>query len=195
MKVAGKLIVAALLAATADAGAQASTDAACWIRGSRAAVPNRPSAFDSTTITIGGHQVKVCYGAPKMNGRVIMGALVPYDEPWRMGANEATAIHMPVRGTIAGVAVQPGWYTLYAIPGKAEWRIFVNSAVERWGIPIGDAVRSKDVGSGTVKSEAISSPRDAMHLELTPRGATSADLVFEWERTRLRIPVTVNPGK
>ena len=173
------------------AGAQAPDG--CWIRGNRAAVAGRPSALDSTTIAIGGRTVKVCYGAPKKNGREIAGALVPFGQPWRMGANEATTIHMPSRGSIAGVAVQPGWYSLYAVPSQNEWRIFVNSAVERWGVPIDDAVRAKDLGSGVARVETADTAQEAMRLQLLARPNNEADLILHWDRLRIRIPVTLDP--
>lgn len=185
------LIAAALLAGFVS-GADAQTPGGCWVRGNRANVGNRPSALDSTTIAIGGHSVKVCYGAPKKNGRDIMGGLVPYEQPWRMGANEATSIYMPSRGSIAGVSVQPGWYSLYAVPSQSEWRIFVNSNVERWGIPVDDAVKAKDVGSGVVRVERADNSAEALHLQLAARDNNAADLVLQWDRTRIRIPVVLD---
>ena len=74
-----------------------------------------------------------------------MGRLVPYGEPWRLGANEATAVHLPVRARVAGVVVDRGWYSLYAVPGEREWRIVVNRDWQRWGIPIDDGVMKADV--------------------------------------------------
>ena len=114
MKYFGALLMATLVASS-DLDAQSAADRACWVRGSRDRLASRPSALDSTSLALGGGEVKVCYGAPKKNGRQIAGGLIPFGEPWRIGANEATAIYMPARGTIAGVAVQPGWYTLYTI--------------------------------------------------------------------------------
>ncbi|MBK7906342.1 MAG: DUF2911 domain-containing protein [Gemmatimonadetes bacterium] len=53
--------------------------------------------------------MKVYYSRPRKLGRPISGRLQLFDAPWRMGVDEATAIHMPSRGTIA-VAVDAGWY-------------------------------------------------------------------------------------
>jgi hypothetical protein len=165
---------------------------ACWIRGDAAGVAQRESAFDSAMTSVAGSTVKVCYSRPRMKGRTIMGGLVPYDQPWRLGANEATTIQMPTAGTIVGVSVEAGSYSLYVIPTANQWSVHVNRSAERWGVPINDAVRSSDVRTGTVVPEALTEPIE----ELTARfedGATaqSADLVFEWERTRVRIPVTL----
>jgi Protein of unknown function (DUF2911) len=72
----------------------------------------RLSPFDSTLVIIGRDRAKVCYGRPSMRDREIFGGLVPFDTLWRTGANEPTTIHLPFAASIAGLAVQPGSYTL-----------------------------------------------------------------------------------
>lgn len=177
-------------AATEVASSQTAAPA-CWLRGDPARVAQRASTLDSVTATVDGKAIKLCYSRPKANGRVVMGGLVPYDQPWRLGANEATAIHMPAAGTIAGVAVAAGTYSLYATPGAKEWRIHVNRNAQRWGIPLNDVVRGNDVGTGTVVPEAVPEPVEALTARFVDAAAQGATLVFEWERTRVRIPVTL----
>jgi hypothetical protein len=118
-----------------------------------------------------------------------MGQLVPYDVPWRMGADEATAIHVPFPARIAGVNVAPGWYSLYAIPQAKQWRIVVNGIAQRWGIPIGDDVSAKDIGSGIVPTEHLDKQVEMLTMTLTPKSKSSATLDVAWENTRVRIPV------
>ena len=193
MKTAARLAAVLVLAAASDALAQTAADRACWTRAKGEALARRRSPFDSSSVTLAGGEVKVCYGGPLKNGRDIMGALVPYGQPWRMGSDEATAIYMPARGTIAGVAVEPGWYTLYAIPAQTEWKIVVNSALQRWGIPINDAVRAKDVGTGTVRVETVATVQDTMRIRLASTGRNSADAVVQWDKTRVKITVVLTP--
>jgi hypothetical protein len=190
MKASGTLILATLLAVASDLNAQ-TPDRSCWVRGNRAGLANRPSALDSTSVALTGGEVKVCYGAPKKNGRQIAGGLIPFGEPWRLGANEATSVYMPTRGTIAGVAVQPGWYSLYTVATENEWKIFVNSNTQRWGVPINDAVKATDVGSGTVRVETADAAQEALHLQLASAGANAATLTAQWDRTRVRIPIVL----
>ena len=165
--------------------------ASCWIRGDAAGIAQRESALDSTTATVGNQTIKVCYGRPKLKGRAIFGGLVPYGQPWRLGANEATTIHMPAAGTIAGVPVQAGSYSLYVVPNQNEWRVAINRTAQRWGVPINAAVSGNDVGTGTVVPEAIGQPVEVLTARFDNATAQGASLVFEWERTRVRIPVTV----
>ena len=177
------------LLASPEAGAQTGSTDACWVRGARDRLASRPSILDSASAKLGNNTVKVCYGRPRKLDRVIMGGLVPYGTPWRMGANEATVIHMPARGSIAGVAVEPGWYSLYAIPSEREWKIVVNSGVERWGVPIDSAVRAKDVGTATVKVEPATRSEDALRISFDKAAARSTQLVVQWDMTRVRIPI------
>jgi hypothetical protein len=185
-----KVLIAIVVAASsASAGqAQGGSDA-CWLRGGAGEATGRASQHDSATLALDGGVIKVCYGRPTRRGRVIMGQLVPYGAAWRMGADEATAIHVSFPARIAGVNVAPGWYSLYAVPQPNSWRIFVNGDAQRWGTPINEAVRARDVGSGSVQTEHLGTPVDI--LTITPRvtSTAAATLDVEWENTRVRIPV------
>jgi len=144
----------------------------------------RTSPLTQVTFSYEGGEGLLCHGAPSAKGREIMGGLVPYGQPWRLGANEATAIHLSAPASIGGVKVEAGSYSLYPIPGEDEWTFFVNPNYERWGIPISGGVRKSEVGSFTVVPEAM----EDMVETLTFSYADGA-LVMEWEHTRLRIPV------
>lgn len=167
----------------------------CFLRGATPAeAAERASPLDSATVVLGNAEAKVCYGAPSMNDREIMGELVPFDEPWRTGANEATGLHLTFPATVAGVPLQPGSYSLYTIPTSGDWEVVVNSEHERWGIPINEEVRGMDVGSATVTPETISAPVERMRFSFDQISDTEAHLVMEWETTRLRIPVVHTGG-
>lgn len=157
----------------------------------RMAVAGRTSPYDSTAFSLGGARALVCYGRPAVNNRTIFGSLVPYGRVWRTGANEPTTIHLPVAASIAGIQVEPGSYSLYTIPGQSEWTVIVNRSTSQWGIEsqYNEAVQAQDVGRATVPSEQMQSPVERFTIRAEPRGGNAADLVLEWERTRVRIPV------
>lgn len=201
-----KVCLAVALAGTVAAPAALSgQDTGCWIRdGSSEEIASRLSPLDSASVALPAGTIKVCYGRPAMRGREIMGGLVPYGQPWRLGANEATTIHMPAAGTIAGVSVDAGWYSLYAIPSSHEaaarrtepgaWEIFVNREARRWGAPISPEVRAKDVGSGTADAGSTASPVELLTLRLERTSDTGAELVIEWENTLVRVPIELSTG-
>ena len=161
----------------------------CWIRGQAGQVAQRSSPLDSASTQVGGATIKVCYSRPSARGRKVIGALVPFDQPWRLGANEATSVQVPFPAELAGVRVEPGTYSLYAIPGAAKWQIVVNRGVERWGIPIDAAVRKADVGAGTTATESLPAPVETLTLRFAPATGEGTELVVEWETTRVRIPI------
>lgn len=194
MRIREMLTVLVLVVATAHPGSAQEQEPTCWVRGERADLELRASPYDSTAVALEPGTVKVCYSRPRKLGRPIMGRLVPYGEPWRFGANEATAIHLPTAAEIAGVRVEAGWYSLMAVPGEGEWRIVVNENVERWGVPITEQVREADVGSGTVSASEAVGVVELLTMELVPTGPSSADLVVAWDRARLRIPILLGGG-
>lgn len=178
-----------LAAALGAAGWPQIAAAQCWRRGNPEQIAQRQSPLDSLEVQIGGQTVKVCYGRPSARGRQIMGGLVPFDSPWRLGANEATTVHVPFAAEIAGVRVEPGWYSLYAVPGTSAWAIVVNRTVNRWGIPINADVEAQDVGRGSASAEPIAEHVEQFTLRLRPPSGNATELVVEWEKTRVRIPI------
>jgi hypothetical protein len=152
----------------------------------------RPSVHSSLAFNLGSNPALLCYGAPSARGREIMGGLVPYNgEPWRMGADEPTTLHLSSRANVGGVALQPGSYSLYAIPSANEWRVFINSNVTRWGIPIDAAVRATEIGSFTVTPQPLPEMVETLTYEFEEAagGEPGGELLMEWERTLIRIPI------
>lgn len=158
---------------------------------SRMPLPDRPSPYDSTSVQLGQTQAKVCYGRPSARDRQIFGGLVPYDTLWRTGANEPTIIHLPVAAEIAGIAVEPGSYSIYTVPGREEWTVIVNASTSQWGIETSytPEVRAEEVGRATVPAESIDEHVETFVIRSEPQGDAGSDLVLEWENTRVRVPV------
>jgi predicted methyltransferase len=163
---------------------------ACPFPGPAGALAERLSPPDSAEAVVGGARVKVCYSRPSMRGRAIMGELVPFDEPWRTGADEATVLRTDRPLDVGGVRLEPGWYSVYTVPGRDAWTVVLNRLADRAGVPIDDWVRAHDVGRLTLPVEPTSEPVEALTLRFDPTGAGPATLVLEWERTRVRVPVS-----
>jgi hypothetical protein len=152
----------------------------------------RVSPHRSLPFNLGSNPALLCYGAPSVRGREIMGGLVPYNgEPWRMGADEPTTLHLSSRANVGGVALQPGSYSIYAIPAEGQWEIFVNSSVTRWGIPIDAAVRATEIGSFTVTPQQLPEMVETLTYEFEEAagGEPGGELLMEWDRTLIRIPI------
>ena len=169
--------------------AQAQDTGPCFARGTPDALASRPSPLGMTAISFGQEEATLCYGRPSARERTVMGELVPFGSPWRLGANEATAIHLPFAAEIGGVAVEPGSYSLFVTPGAEEWEFVVNRNHERWGVPINDEVRAGDVGSFTRPVAATSAFVEQLTISWESHGDTMGHLVVEWENTRVEVPM------
>jgi hypothetical protein len=157
----------------------------------RMPVEDRASPYDSTSFQVGATAVKICYGRPSARGRTMIGGeAVPYDQLWRTGANEPTIVHLSGPASIAGVSVDAGSYSLYTIPTAGEWTIIVNRSIDQWGheSQYTDEIRAHEVGRGTAPRQQLDDHVETFTIRAAERGA-EADLILEWERTRVTIPI------
>lgn len=182
----GWLLMTAMLALGGVAGQQT---AGCTFRGTAAELATRVSPLDSAQVRLPGGTIKLCYGRPSIRSRQVMDSLVPYGTPWRLGANEPTRLFLPFAAEVAGVRARRGTYSLYVVPRATAWEIHLNRAVDRWGIPIDSVVTHQDVGMGTVPVEPLSQPVEQLTIRFGPVAGGATELVVEWEKTRVRIPI------
>lgn len=153
----------------------------------------RKSPLDSMSFSVGGKNVKVCYGRPSLRGRQMVGGeAVPFGQIWRTGANEPTMIHTTGPISVAGLKVPAGSYSLYTVPGKTEWEVVVNRSTTQWGEESGytDEIKKQELGRAKVKSEAIATPVERFTIRAEPASGEAKALVLEWEKTRVRIPLS-----
>ncbi len=153
----------------------------------------RKSPLDSISFTVGTAEVKLCYGRPSARGRTMIGGeAVPFGQLWRTGSNEPTMIHTSGPLVVAGIAVPAGSYSIYTIPGAKEWHVIVNRSITQWGEEHGytDAVKAQEVGHGIVPSAAIATPVETFTIRAEAGAGGAMNLLLEWEKTRVTIPVT-----
>jgi Protein of unknown function (DUF2911) len=77
--------------------------------------------------------ITIKYGSPSVKGREIWGALVPYNEIWRAGANNATTFESDKDLIIEGSKLPAGKYSFFVIPTKDDYTIIFNKVPEQWG--------------------------------------------------------------
>ncbi len=178
-------------AASSDMDVAAGDALACYIaRGTMAEAEERPSPLRQTEFTVGNSSGLLCYGAPSARGREIMGGLLVYGQPERIGANEPTTIHLNGPATVGTVPLEAGSYSIYAVANESEWEVFINSNWQRWGIPISDDVRSTEIGSFTVVPENTDEPVETLTYSFeSMAGGAMGNLVMEWENTRVKLHV------
>ena len=140
-----------------------------------------------TTVAVDGGALTIKYASPSVKGRKIFGGLVPYGQPWRAGANNATAFHTDVDLSIGTVMVPKGDYTLYVLPTEKEWSLIINKQTGQWGTEYSEA---KDLGR--VKMTLSSSPALIESYKMTLSGSgKSAKLQLEWEHSIATVAIKV----
>lgn len=150
----------------------------------------RVSPDAAVSQTIGLTEVSVTYGRPGVNNRDIfaLDGLVPFDEVWRTGANEATTITFSDDVRVEGEVLDAGIYGLFTIPGEDNWTIIFNRIANQWGAY--DYEESEDVLRVEVNPEE-SHYMDQMMIYFEEVTESSGDLVIHWDHTR--VPVTIEP--
>lgn len=148
----------------------------------------QPSPAASVTQTIGLTKLTIDYSRPGVNGRVIWGDLVPFDEVWRTGANKANQFILDKEVKISGTAVPAGTYALFTIPGKDKWTVIINKNPEQWGS--GDYKMEDDIVRVEVK------PTTGEHVErmlftVDNVTDTEADVTLSWEKVKVSFKVSV----
>ncbi len=147
---------------------------------------NMPSPPGKAEVTLKGQQVTITYGRPSMRGRKIMGGLVPYGHWWRTGANEATTLTTGTDLDIGGAKVPAGKYTLYTLPSEGTWKLIINKQTGQWGTEYNE---SQDLARVDMQKSKLSQPVEQFTISFKKNGEDSADLVMEWETTRVSVPV------
>ena len=91
------------------------------------------SSAEVATGKINGATITIKYGSPSVKARQIWGALVPFNEVWRAGANEATTFETDKDLTIEGSKLPAGKYSFFVIPNEKECIVIFNKVAKQWG--------------------------------------------------------------
>ncbi|HZB13581.1 MAG TPA: DUF2911 domain-containing protein [Chryseolinea sp.] len=149
-------------------------------------VKSRPSPLAITAIRYKDAYIKITYSQPQKKGREIFGNLVPFDEVWRTGANEATELTTTKNIQINGTLLKAGTYSLFTIPQKDSWTIIINSEVGLWGAY---NYNSKlDVFRFNIPISTTDTIHESFTIQFDHRNEV-ADLLLYWDRTKISIPV------
>jgi hypothetical protein len=146
-----------------------------------------PVAIAATTLEDGTY-LKIVYSSPRKRGRKIFGELVPYDEVWRTGANEATEITATRDFSLGDHAVQAGTYALFTVPGSESWTIILNRVLGQWGKYEYDP--DADVLRFDVEPADPGKQYEAFTIEFSD-ATQGLRLTLSWDRVSVSIPVSV----
>jgi hypothetical protein len=165
---------------------------------------NRPlgtlSPPDSLRVIIAGATLAVHYGRPAMRGRTIFGgAVVPWNQVWRTGANLATRFTTSDDLVMGGRTIPKGSYTLWTLPAPGGWKLIINRQTkapcdgEACALPTRawlqgtEYAPDSDLARLDLTVERLPRPVERFTISLVPQG-TGGVLALEWETTRASIP-------
>lgn len=147
---------------------------------------NRPSPPATADVTLAGKQITIKYSRPSMRGRKIMGDVVPYGQIWRTGANEATTLITPIPLKVGSADVPAGEYTIWTLPTAGTWKLIINKQTGQWGTEYDE---KQDLARVDMQKTSLNQPVEQFLISWKKMSDKKADLVLEWETTRVSVPV------
>ena len=146
----------------------------------------RPSPAAKLTQTVGLTEIGVEYSSPAVKGRKIWGALVPYGEVWRAGANQATKVTFSKDVTVGNTAVPAGSYGFFAIPTANEWTFILNKDFNQNGAS--NYKKELDVVRLQTQPKPIAH-RERLTYLISDFTDDAATLELEWEKVKVSLPI------
>jgi tetratricopeptide (TPR) repeat protein len=150
-----------------------------------------PSASQHAVVKqrVGLTDVEVDYSRPNKNDRVIFGGLVPFDKPWRTGANQPTKIKTSAAIKFGDKEVPAGEYVLYTIPGANQWTLVLSRNLKAQALA--DHKPEDEAARVTAKPlMTLAAPAETFTIGFDDLRANSATFYLEWDKTRVPVKLT-----
>ena len=112
--------------------------------------------------------------------------MLSYNEPWRLGANEATEIDFYKDATIQGKKIKAGRYILYCIPENEKWTNVINNNNDSWGL---QPDTSQDIARFQIPVTTTTSSLEYFTMYFKQLNA-GAELVMAWDYLEARLPMS-----
>lgn len=137
-------------------------------------------------------KIRVFYNRPSKKGREIFGGLVPYDQVWRTGANEATTFETNRDLIVEGKSLKAGKYSLWTIPAENTWTIIFNAEHGQWGVNSkGEPNRNPALDVLKVEVHAVQQERVFEQFTISfDETGEDVEMVLMWDQTLVSVPFT-----
>lgn len=152
-----------------------------------------PSLSSSAYIkqTVGLTEITVDYSRPSTKGRIIFGesGLLPANELWRTGANNATKISFSANASILGYDIEEGNYTVLSIPGEKTWEMnWYPYESTNWN----SYVEKEPLFTLELNVNKTDTHVETFEISFQDINLNSASLSFSWEQTLVKVPILVH---
>ena len=127
--------------------------------------------------------IRIDHGQPHLRGRALhTDSLVPYDQPWRTGANDATTLTTDVDLVIGGATIPKGRHLLQTLPSRTGWTLLIQPAPS--ASPTAAANEpANDVARVELRQSALPVPLESLTFWLIPSlepGVQRGELRLAW---------------
>lgn len=153
-----------------------------------------PSPSCEMKQTVGLTDVTINYSRPGAKGRTIFGegGVVPYNEMWRLGANQATKINFADAVTVGGQNLVAGAYAVLAMPTATEWKVmFYTYEGGNWGSYVEKTAAATVVAPAKTSTSIV----ESFTIGINNLTNTSATIDFAWGNTSVSVPLQVEVDK
>src|SRR5437016_13044013 len=171
----------------------------CGLAGAAAALGQLPplalpeaSPKAAVSQTVGLTDITISYHRPAVNQRKIWGELVPYNEPWRAGANENTTITFSTPVKVGDRALEAGTYGLHMVPTEKDWTVAFSRVASAWGSFSYD--EKEDAARITVSPQPADFEERLSYRFVDPT-ENAVTAVLRWEKLQVPIPIGVDNKK
>lgn len=151
----------------------------------------RASPEDIVRFELNDLELEVYYNRPFKKGREVFGGLVPYNQLWRTGANEATTFETNKPLYVDNMAIPKGIYTLWTVPKDSVWQVIFNTKQYPWGVdaqmkPMRDP--KFDILETEVPVEALNTIVEQFTIGFD-NTTDNLHLTMAWDNTKIAVPL------
>lgn len=149
-----------------------------------------PSSTQTIKQTFALSSIELSYSRPGVKNRKIFGALVPFNQVWRTGANGATTLTFGDTVSINGTRLAPGTYGLLSIPNEKSWTLIISKQTNVTSP--GAYKQDQDIVRYEAPTAALPNAVETFTIQFANVKDGSCDLQIMWDKTMVSLPVTTN---
>lgn len=128
--------------------------------------------------------IRIDYGQPHLRGRKLLtDSLIPYDKPWRTGANAPTTLTTDVDLVIGGTRLPKGTYVIQTFPTRAGWKLLIQKEVAQPAAAEVPYNPANDIARIDLRQTTLPAPLESLTMWLIPSrepGAPRGELILAW---------------
>lgn len=159
------------------------------------AVMPQKSPKSTVAYGIGGTQIAIEYSSPAVRDREVWGNIVPFDQVWRAGANDATTISFSTDVVVEGQKLAAGKYAFFLIPKEdGKWTAIFNKKTDQWGAY--DYKEEEDVLRVDIPTNDSKVAEERLSYSIVDQDIDAGYIRMSWEKmrayVRFRVDVMAN---